>query len=81
MTNSQQSNTESQSVARDVKISLTALRSLPSGILRFIRIHKVKDMGGVDRTAMVVMWSCREPGIRVSDFCVDTGEYLGEDIK
>ena len=60
------------------KISTLVLAKLPYG--KFIKIHKIGvDMDGNERTAIV--WSYVDRGNRRwSNFCIETGMYLGEEM-
>ena len=53
------------------------LTQLPAGA-RILRVEETEDMNTMPRTALVVIYRGKGGIYRMSHFCIETGDYLGE---
>lgn len=66
-------------IHEDRSIKFSVLRKLPTGCV-LLSLVLTKDMSGLDRDAILVMWRDRGD-LRQAHFCIHTGEYLGDKIR
>ena len=67
-------------ILEDRAIKFSVLKKLPPKCT-FLALVRTKDMDNKDRDAILVMWRDSEIGdLRKANFCLETGEYLGEEF-
>lgn len=56
-------------------VKVDVLHRLPIGF-RIVRFSEAKDMEGINRKTLLVVWTDRNFGKRYAHFCRETGEYI-----
>lgn len=60
------------------RIRISVVNGLPKGFT-IIGVTTIRDMDNHERKALVVSWYDRKCcDVRRANFCIETGEYLGE---
>ncbi len=61
----------------NIKVSLYVLMQLPP-YCSVVGAEEIKDMDRKKRQALRVFWNEPGQGLRKGNFCIETGEYLGD---